>query len=198
MCIQILGCLRYGGGCFVLEASWQTSIYVTNLKWFRCRLLCTTCISCASSWTVNDGSSNWFGEWINWVDGWWAEYHVAPLFVVFVSILISFLIIRGIGVPAKGSKRDPVSALKVYVEKKMEGKLFLPKNQISIFSSILHSVVSFPLRLEQKNFCYSQLFVLPLFRLVLVLSISFGSMLCCLFLKVGSFFYVQVVVLMWK
>ena len=113
-------------------------------------------------------------------------------------MLISFLIIRSIGVPAKGSKRDLVSALKVYVEKKMEGKLFLPKNQISIFSSILHSVVSFPLRLEQKYFCYSQLFVLPLFCLVLVLSISFGSMLCCLFLKVGSFFYVQLVVLMWK
>ncbi|KAH9679894.1 DNA-(apurinic or apyrimidinic site) endonuclease [Citrus sinensis] len=34
-------------------------------------------------------------------------------------------ILRGIGVPAKGSKRDPVSALKVYVEKKMEGWKFL-------------------------------------------------------------------------
>ncbi|KAL9411525.1 hypothetical protein AB3S75_045180 [Citrus x aurantiifolia] len=30
-------------------------------------------------------------------------------------------ILRGIGVPAKGSKCDPVSTLKVYVEKKMEG-----------------------------------------------------------------------------
>ncbi|KAK9177859.1 hypothetical protein WN943_027049 [Citrus x changshan-huyou] len=52
-------------------------------------------------------------------------------------------ILRGIGVPAKGSKRDPVSALKVYVEKKMEGWKFLRcasgSSHVEIEEKFLHS-----------------------------------------------------------